>query len=92
MRDISLTRTQGEALVDLLEDCDPLVVGTWRHDIAADIRQAFGMVPLYRQTELIKILADEVARLKRDYALALEHINRQSAELDKLRVHLGKGM
>lgn len=41
-RQILLSRTQADALLDLLEDCDPAVVGTWRHDLADEIRTAFG--------------------------------------------------
>jgi hypothetical protein len=42
MKDLSLTRDEGERLVDLLEDCDP-AKEIWRHDLAAEIRQTFGM-------------------------------------------------
>ena len=45
-RNLTLTRTEAEMLVDLLEDCDPLVAGTWRHHLAGEIRELFGMVPL----------------------------------------------
>lgn len=44
-RNLQLTRTEAEWLVDLLEACDPLQEGTWRHDLAAEIRELFGMVP-----------------------------------------------
>lgn len=43
MRNLPLRRTEAEFLVDLLEDCDPTKEGTWRHDMAAEIRHIFGM-------------------------------------------------
>lgn len=43
MRFIALSRSQAEWLVDLLENCDPKEAGTWRHEMAAEIREAFGM-------------------------------------------------
>lgn len=43
MRHLSLTRTEAEWLVALLEDCNPKTVGTWRHDLADEIRYEFGM-------------------------------------------------
>jgi hypothetical protein len=45
-RMLPLTRTEAEWLVDLLEDCDPKKTGTWRHDLASEIRTLFGMVSL----------------------------------------------
>lgn len=42
---LPLTRTEAEWLVDLLEKCDPKKVGTWRHDLASEIRTLFGMIP-----------------------------------------------
>lgn len=44
-RDISITRDEAENLVDLLEDSDPKVTGSWRYGLADEIRQRFGMVP-----------------------------------------------
>jgi len=44
MRSIELNRTTAEDLVDLLESCDPKKEGTWRWDLADDVRAAFGMV------------------------------------------------
>jgi len=41
-----LTRTEAEDLVELLENCDKKVVGSWRHDIADDIRKLCGMYSL----------------------------------------------
>jgi len=49
MRALELTRNEAEWLVDLLEDCDPKAVGSWRHDLAAEIRTLFGMVQLKDQ-------------------------------------------
>lgn len=42
-KNLKLARTEAEWLVDLLEDCDPKKEGTWRHDLAAEIRDLFGM-------------------------------------------------
>ena len=42
MQDLSLTRDEGERLVDILEACDPLTE-KWRHELASEIRQLFGM-------------------------------------------------
>ena len=50
MRDISLTRNEGEWLVDLLENCDQKKEGSWRFDLADEIRKKFGMVS--REEEL----------------------------------------
>ena len=50
-RDWTLTRTEAENLVDLLEDCDPKEVGTWRHDLASELRELFGMVSLEEEKE-----------------------------------------
>lgn len=44
-RNLSLTRDQAEWLVDLLEYCDPKTEGSWRHDLASEIREQFGMSP-----------------------------------------------
>lgn len=43
MRSLELNRNEAESLVDLLENCDPAETGTWRHDMAAEIRVLFGM-------------------------------------------------
>ena len=48
-RPLMLDRTEAENLVDLLEDCDPKKVGTWRHDMADDIRKLFGMISLKKE-------------------------------------------
>lgn len=45
-RNLTLGRTEAKWLVELLEDCDPKVAGTWRHDMAAEVRELFGMAPL----------------------------------------------
>lgn len=50
-RGIILSRNEAEDLVILLEDCDPKQIGTWRHDIAAQIRQNFGMVSFEEEKE-----------------------------------------
>jgi hypothetical protein len=52
-RSVELTRDEAERLVDLLEDCDLKVVGTWRHAIAEDIREAFGMITLDEERRLL---------------------------------------
>lgn len=41
-RSIIIDRNEADWLIELLEDCDPTKVGTWRHDIAAEIREQFG--------------------------------------------------
>jgi hypothetical protein len=43
-RQLTLVRTEAEWLIDLLESCDPEEEGSWRHDMADDIRKLFGMV------------------------------------------------
>ncbi len=43
MRQLALTRNEAEWLVDLLEDCNPVETGTWRIDMAAEVRELFGM-------------------------------------------------
>lgn len=48
---LTLTRTEAESLVDLLEDCSPVEVGTWRHNLAHEIRELFGMVDLAREKQ-----------------------------------------
>jgi hypothetical protein len=45
-RNLTLVRTEAEWLIELLESCDPERVGSWRHDMADDIRKLFGMVSL----------------------------------------------
>lgn len=45
-RQLTLVRTEAEWLVDLLEDCDPAKIGTWRHLMAAEVRELFGMCSL----------------------------------------------
>jgi hypothetical protein len=45
VRSIEITRDESECLVDLLEYPDPKVVGTWGVDLAARIRETFGMIP-----------------------------------------------
>lgn len=52
----SIDRTTAEWLVDLLEKCDPKESGTWRFDLASEIRQEFGMVTLEREKSYIKEL------------------------------------
>jgi hypothetical protein len=46
MRTISLSRDEAEWLVDLLEECDPKLVGSWRFALAEEIRFAYGMTVL----------------------------------------------
>lgn len=53
-RAIKITRDEAEWLVDLLEDCDPEKVGTWRHNLASEIRLVFGMVTAEQEKELRK--------------------------------------
>lgn len=53
---LTLGRTEAEWLVDLLENCDPAIVGTWRHDMAKDVRGLFGMCSLEQEKENIKKL------------------------------------
>jgi len=53
MRNLPLTRTEGEWLVDLLEKRDP-EDGSWPFDLAEDIRALFGMCS--REEEIRKIL------------------------------------
>jgi hypothetical protein len=43
-RNLTLVRTEAEWLIELLESCNPEEVGSWRHDMADDIRKLFGMV------------------------------------------------
>lgn len=51
MRNLLLTRTEAEWLVDLLESCDPEKEGTWRRAMAADIRDLFGMATREEETK-----------------------------------------
>lgn len=44
MRTLKLDRTTADELVELLENCDPKLEGTWRYDLSADIRTEFGMM------------------------------------------------
>ena len=44
MRNISISRDEAEWLVDLLEKCDRKTEGSWRFDLADQIRETFGMV------------------------------------------------
>lgn len=43
MRKLLLSRDEAEWLVDLLEKCDLESEGTWRMDMASEIRKLFGM-------------------------------------------------
>jgi hypothetical protein len=56
---IRLFRTEAENLMDLLEDCDPKKEGTWRFDIADQIRETFGMCTRERSMEIDKKLKAE---------------------------------
>jgi len=49
MRNLGLTRDEAEGLVDLLEDCDPKLEGTWRFDLSIQIRELFGMTLVERK-------------------------------------------
>lgn len=51
-RNLTLTRDDAENLVDLLENCDPKKEGYWRHILAADIREMFGMISLEDEKSL----------------------------------------
>ena len=53
-RKLTLVRTEAEWLIDLLESCNPLEEGTWRHDMASDIRNLFGI--LSREEEIKRVL------------------------------------
>ena len=53
-RDLHITRQEGEWLVDLLEKCDPKKEGSWRHDLASEIRELFGMVTLEQEMKARK--------------------------------------
>lgn len=44
MRNLPIDRNEAEWLVNLLEECDPKKSGTWRFDLASEIRTLFGMV------------------------------------------------
>lgn len=50
-RNLALSRNEAERLVELLEDCDPKVAGTWRHDMAAEVRELFGMATREQETD-----------------------------------------
>ena len=67
-RNLALTRDEAEWLVDLLEDCDPVKVGSWRHDIATELRELFGMVGCGQEKILRKnppdSVVDNIARLQ----------------------------
>lgn len=52
MRNVSMSRDDAENLVDLLELCDPVKVGTWRHDLAANIREVFGMTTREQEAKI----------------------------------------
>lgn len=52
MKNVPMSRDDAENLVDLLEDCDPSKVGTWRHDLAANIREAFGMTTREQEAKI----------------------------------------
>ena len=50
-QNIKLSRDQAEWLVDLLEEADPLEVGTWRVDLSESIRAVFGMCSKEREAK-----------------------------------------
>lgn len=52
MKNVPMSRDDAENLVNLLEACDPAKVGSWRHDLAANIREVFGMVTLDQEAML----------------------------------------
>jgi len=52
MRHLTLTRDEAEALVDLLEDCNPETQGTWRFNIADELRELFGMCSRERSMKI----------------------------------------
>lgn len=50
-RNLSITRDEAEQLVDLLEGSEPPSPGTWRFNLADEIRELFGMVPREKQKD-----------------------------------------
>jgi hypothetical protein len=62
MRNLPLDRTNAEALVDLLEDCDMNEVGIWRQILAEDIRELFAMKPNEQRTAQMKAITDRMER------------------------------
>jgi len=60
MRKLTLTRTEADWLIDLLEDCDISTTGEWPHQMAQDIRQLFGLA---QQSEAEKMILEKYSEI-----------------------------
>lgn len=58
-KSLRLTRDEADWLVDLLEACDITTTGTWRHSIASELRETFGMVT-FEETQ--RRIAEEIKK------------------------------
>lgn len=74
-RNLTLVRTEAEWLVDLLEKCDPVKEGSWRYDMASEVRRLFGMKNCREQ--LIDPMDGALRDLVRKHSIAVESLTEQ---------------